>query len=109
MNRPMAMPSPSLTFCGMAFELNGGATNSHAVARVIASRNDVNQPMSSEKCISGAGPTPVSGEVAGDAGEELVGEVDHHAQGPVAGHEQRDAHGDELGDERDGRLLQLRR
>src|SRR3954454_3579066 len=93
-----------LTGAGMALELNGGASRTKPVPRAVPSTRATSVAVGTWRSMATSGPP----EQMRQHVEQLVGERDQLGQRPVAGQQQRDRHGDDLGDERQRRFLDLR-
>src|SRR5699024_3046148 len=94
--------SMTLTVAGMPRCAKGGAMTRNATMRTPTSMSDSSEP-SARLMVMGS-----AAEEAGDACEEVVRERDHLGDHPVPADEDRERHGDGLGHEAQGHLLDLR-
>src|SRR5690625_1841259 len=100
--RASARPMMSRTCPGTARWAKGGAMRRKASMRTEVSRVASTSPGSRSRT------TASPAQELRDELEERLGEVHQLADHPVAGHEQGDGHGDRLGHEGEGDLLDLR-
>src|SRR5215213_7922180 len=99
-----ARANAPLTGAGMVRELNGGASSTKPVARAVPSRSAASVTAGTERSIAASGPVEQRRQLV----EQALGEADQLGEHPVAGDQQRDRDGDDLRDEREGLLLDLR-